>query len=235
MVEALGWQGNVGETVTISLAGGITIKAPTLIIPRLSVHGHTMEFVKGIVLPEDTPGVDGILGQSFLSAFEVSISHRDGARVLALEPRQPASAGEPDFDVFICHKSADQAIGRELYDLLTARRMRPFFSPVSVPQAGEAAYQISIQRAMLSCTHMVVIASGTGGRLFSKWVEAEWQGFANELLSGHKRGNIVNLLCGGLTADKLPFPLSNYHALVHGAPNWEPQLLQLLNPPSSHV
>lgn len=230
MIEALGWQQHVGETVQLNLAAGIKVKAPALVIPKLSVHGHVAKFIKGLVLPEDTPGVDGILGQSFLCAFDVSISHREGYPALVLEPRAVAAVGEPAFDVFICHKSADQAVGRQLFELLTARGLRPFFSPVSVPQSGEAAYQIAIQRALLSSTHMVVLVSTEGGKLFSKWVEAEWQGFANELLSGRKQGNIVNLLCNGLAADKLPFPLSNYHALVHGAPSWDLQLLQFLAP-----
>jgi hypothetical protein len=49
--------------------------------------------------------------------------------------------------------------------------------------------------------------------LLSGWVEAEWRVSINEKRSGRKQGNVVTVLCHGLTPDLLPMSLRYYEAV----------------------
>lgn len=85
LVAALGLSDRVGEEIDVSLAGGVRIKAPKLVIPQLSVHGMEARDVKAVVLKEPKVGVDGLLGLSFLNRFAYRID-RDRDPKLILEP-----------------------------------------------------------------------------------------------------------------------------------------------------
>ena len=65
----------VGEEVEVSLAGGIRIKAPQLVLPSMSVQAMETENVKAVVLKESQPGVDGCIGLSFLNRFMYCIEN----------------------------------------------------------------------------------------------------------------------------------------------------------------
>lgn len=228
LVEALGWQEHVGDEVAVNLAGGITIKAPSLLIPQMEVLGREQQYIRGMVLPEHTLGVDGILGMSFLSAYDVEILHREGTPTLMLHPSVPTPGNQPDtdFDVFICHKSADASVGRKIYDTLVSRDYHPFFSPVSVAETGQAQYARAIHKALEACTHMVVVYSLSGGN--DKWVESEWMCFVNSLNSARKTGNLICMLCGGAKEQNLPIPLNSYQAIAYGAKDWAKDMISFL-------
>jgi len=86
LVTALGWSDRVGNEVEISLAGGVRIRAPELLIPELSVYARGARDVAGVVLKAPEVGVDGLLGMSFLDRFAYRID-REQEPKLILQPR----------------------------------------------------------------------------------------------------------------------------------------------------
>ena len=89
VVEALGLTSRTGEAIEVSLAGGLRTKGPRLTLPAVTVQGLQARDVDAVVLPESTPGVDGLLGMSFLGRFDFELSDAGGtgARGLVLRPK----------------------------------------------------------------------------------------------------------------------------------------------------
>lgn len=119
------------------------------------------------------------------------------------------------YDVFICFKSEDLAYAREVYDYLQENSLNPFFSPVSLEDVGESDFTAAIFEALESITHMVVVTS-SAEYVNTDYVKAEWMAFFNEKYKGKKKGNIVTVLFGDMSADELPMPLSHYQVLPWG-------------------
>ncbi len=226
MVDILGIGEFVGEEVELNLPNAIRIKAPTVLLPAVEVQGQRAEWVKGVVLDESVPGLEGSLGMSFLSRFDYRIE----GRTLLLKQRAPAQAIGMH-DVFICHKSDDREISRKVYDLLNARGLRVFFSPVSIPEQGDSDFQRVIDRALEEAAHLVLICSSREA-IETPWVASEWRIFINMLRSNRKRGNLVNLLCGGMSPASLPATLSRFHCVELGADGWQDELASFLSPSS---
>ncbi|MFH1463076.1 MAG: TIR domain-containing protein [Pseudomonadota bacterium] len=223
MVEILGIGEFVGEEVELNLPNAIRIRAPSVLVPSIEVQGHTAEWVKGIVLDEAIPGIEGSLGMSFLARFDYRIE----GRTLSLGRRAPAATPRVH-DVFICHKSQDRASARRVHDLLVERGAKPFFSPISVPELGDADFQRVIDQAIEGATHMVLVCSSRAA-IETPWVASEWRSFVNMLCSGQKRGNLLNLLCDGMLPAQLPASLSRFHAVTLDAPGWRDELVRFVS------
>ena len=73
LVQALGLGDKLGPEMTVTLAAGIKVKGPGIILPRLSVFGKEARLVKAVVVEPSMAGVDGLLGHSFLSQFDYHI------------------------------------------------------------------------------------------------------------------------------------------------------------------
>ena len=116
------------------------------------------------------------------------------------------SSIQPHWDIFISKSSKDAAAARTVYDHLTGYGLRVFLSEVSLMEKGQADFGKAIDHALEECQHLVVVASSTEN-LDSKWVEAEWRAFLNELRSGRKKGNVLTVLVGDLTVADLPVSL----------------------------
>ena len=87
LVRALGLQARLGVAETIRGVGGGKVQGRTFTLPRITVLGRSADAVEASVLlkPEGV-GIDGLLGQSFLKAFRLSIC--PGAAVpVQLDPR----------------------------------------------------------------------------------------------------------------------------------------------------
>jgi clan AA aspartic protease (TIGR02281 family) len=225
MVEILGIASHVGDKVEISLAGGVRIKAPQLVIPSMAVQGMKAEYVKAIVLEESRPGVDGCIGSSFLNRFDYQIQ-KDAPHKLLLRQRGESKSSTA-FDVFICHKADDLSDAKKVFDLLTAAGNNPFLSEVSLQKGGDADFRRVIDKALEDATHLVVVCSSRRN-IESPWVEAEWGLFLNLKRSGRRRGNIVNVLGGGMSANDLPIALQNYQAISLGDESWKSTLINYL-------
>lgn len=85
MSDILGIREEGGDTVELILPDAIRIKAPQILIPRISVNGMGTDYVKAVVLKEAIPGVDGCLGLSFLERFDYTIENGSCHR-LVLKP-----------------------------------------------------------------------------------------------------------------------------------------------------
>lgn len=86
LLSVLGLSGQTGAVMTVALAGGIRIQGPEVIIPSITVFGKTAEQVKAIVIPPSVPGVDGLLGHSFLNRFDYRVDRTRDPQ-LSLEPK----------------------------------------------------------------------------------------------------------------------------------------------------
>lgn len=222
MVDILGIQEFVGEEVELSLPNAIRIKAPQLLIPKISVNGSDAEFVKAVVLRQTMPGVDGCVGLSFMHRFDYDIEKNR----LILRPLKKAEQA-PKYDVFISHKSEDLSWARKVYDALTGAGLHPFLSEQSLPELGEAEYQKAIDAVLEGATHMVLVATSRQ-RLQSPWVESEWRMFEGMKRSGKKTGNIVPVLGEGMKPEDLPPTLSKYQAVPMSDPQWAARLTAFL-------
>ena len=90
IVDALGLAGTLGDETELSLAGGVIQKGRKLTLPSVTVGGHTVADTDAVVLPDNTIGIDGLLGRSFLKHFTMTIS---GGRTptLILKPVRTSS------------------------------------------------------------------------------------------------------------------------------------------------
>ena len=135
------------------------------------------------------------------------------------------------YDAFISFKHSGRGGGltpdadaaRAVYDALTAAGVRTFFSPECLKHHGQGRFASSIEAALESAKFLVLVAS-CRAHIDSRWVEAEWDAFINDVRSGHKPdGDLVILNCGNLTPATLPLFLRRHSmfrqqeidALVH--------------------
>jgi hypothetical protein len=114
--------------------------------------------------------------------------------------------------VFISSKSDDYASARRVYESLTGLGIECFFSEETLSQLGDAEYKNAIDDALDVATHLVIVTSSRANAE-SRWVRYEWNSFDNEILAGRKSGNIITVLCGGLTTSELPYALRRRQAL----------------------
>lgn len=224
-VRAMGWSGQTGDMVELSLAGGLRLSARTLLVPAMSVDGHAADNVKAVVVESPGPGLDGILGLSFLNRFDYTISGGERPR-LTLRAKGEATA-QAEYDVFLCHKSEDQETARALFDYLRAEGYRPFFSPVSLGAKASASFQQAVDRALELARHMVVVGSSRAN-MEAPWVRGEWQRFEVLRNTGRKTGSLVVLLAGTMRNIDLPVGLVHCEAVSVSSPGWREELRRFL-------
>ncbi len=108
-----------------------------------------------------------------------------------------------NYDVFISSKSEDYPFAGVVYDFLEANGVHCFLASRELDKIGEAQYSNAIDDALDQSEHMVVVAS-SAEHIRSKWVQAEWGTFVNDLRSNYRNGNLVNILCGDIQLCDLP-------------------------------
>lgn len=86
LIKVLELTDKLGKEVTLILAAGIKIKGREVIIPEMSVFGKSAKDVKAVVVPPSTPGVDGLLGHTFLNKFDYHIDRTSNPK-LKLNPK----------------------------------------------------------------------------------------------------------------------------------------------------
>lgn len=112
------------------------------------------------------------------------IMYEDDATVLdALQKRVlNASAKEEPYDVFICYKESDEngnrtpdsVMAQDIYDVLTAKGMRVFFSRISLEDKLGADYEPCIFAALNSAKVMLMVTTDSD-HCNSAWVKNEWK------------------------------------------------------------
>ena len=135
---------------------------------------------------------DSILtDRDYLTALEHSdllarrVLQEEAERLEALRLRiLGISAGEKPYDIFICYKETDDmgrrtldsVLAQDLYDLLTGKQYRVFFSRISLEDKLGAEYEPYIFAALNSAR--IMLAVGTRPEHFSAtWVRNEWSRF----------------------------------------------------------
>ncbi len=91
---------------------------------------------------------------------------------------------EEDFDVFLCFRSADEngaptrerTVARRIYDELTSRKIKTFFSEVTLKDRLGDDFEPVIFKALYSCKFFVLIACSEEN-INSPWVKNEWSRF----------------------------------------------------------
>lgn len=119
-----------------------------------------------------------------------------------------ADAGE-DYEVFISFKSKDKGrmtrdaqIARRIYDELTKRGIKTFFSDVTLQGKVGADYEPIIYRALMSCKFFVLV--GTSDEYIqSEWVKNEWTRF-EERMEREKLSGVACAVFDGNAVKELP-------------------------------
>jgi len=124
------------------------------------------------------------------------------------------------YDVFISFKNSDSkgnktkdsTIAERLYNFLSDKGLRVFFSNKELESKGIAHFSKYIGDALDSSKFLVVVGCNREN-LESKWVCQEWDSFLNAILSGRKSKEArVFVFYQDMKLNELPFALSNLQA-----------------------
>ena len=115
------------------------------------------------------------------------------------------------YDVFISFKNSgkdgsatpDAAAARKVYEALKRQGISTFFSEESLAEEGRGHFGRAIEKALESSRVLVLVAS-CRAHIESQWVEVEWDSFAQDILSGNKKGELFIYNCGALKPKDLP-------------------------------
>ena len=95
---------------------------------------------------------------------------------------------EQDFDVFLCFKSTDDEgnatedrfIARNIYNELTKRNIKTFFSEISLKDRLGQDYEPIIYKALYTCKVFILIATKEE-HIQASWVKNEWARFRDRM------------------------------------------------------
>lgn len=129
---------------------------------------------------------------------------------------------ESDYEVFISAKNLDDAghptedrnIAQELWEFLTGRGLRTFFSNVSLERMGVSAYTKAIDDALDRAQVLVVVCT-SGAHADSQWVRYEWDSFLNDIRSGIKPEGHVFVYLVNESIRNLPRGLRHTQCIEH--------------------
>ena len=126
-----------------------------------------------------------------------------------------------DYQVFISFKNSDEngytedrQLADALYQYLTAKGIKTFYSNVSLLNFGEAAYKEVIDGVLDEVRIMLVIGSKKE-YLTSKWCKYEWQTYQQNILGGIVQGSIVTFL-GEMELANVPTAIRHYQSFKIG-------------------
>jgi hypothetical protein len=122
-------------------------------------------------------------------------------------------------DVFISRKSADAKFAKPIFDYLTSQGLVVFDSEHTLKQMGNADYVKTIDEALATTTHMVVVGS-SAENIKSSWVEAEWLFFLNRKRSGKTSGNLFTVITKDFKLEDVPPSLANYEVIPYNEKNF---------------
>jgi DnaK suppressor protein len=115
------------------------------------------------------------------------------------------------YEVFISFKNSakngkqtpDAAAARKVHAALKGRGISTFFSEESLAEKGSGHFGKAIEAALDSSRVLILVAS-CREHIESRWVEAEWDSFLQDVRSGNKEGELFILNCGDLKPTDLP-------------------------------
>lgn len=160
----------------------------------LTLCRYGIEYVEDPRTGEYKPTVSRMSGESVLedadyqAALRYSdertkeIYRREAKRIADIQKRYLEIARkEKPYDVFICFRAEEadhsrtesSVIGQEIYDLLTAKGVKVFFSRITLQDKLAEAYEPYIYAALHSAKVMLVVATKPA-ELRQRWVKNEW-------------------------------------------------------------
>lgn len=129
---------------------------------------------------------------------------------------------ENGFEVFISFKNTDKngertqdsVMAEELYYALKEKKIRAFYSNISISERGEHRFGKMIREAIEQCS--IFVAVGTSIENFeSEWVEYERESFHDEMMNGNKartRSAMFSYITKNVSTNKLPMELRRCQA-----------------------
>lgn len=145
------------------------------------------------------------------------------------------------YDVFICCKSEDYALARNVYNFLVKKGYRVFLADTELRIKGVAEYGKVIDIALDSAKHLILVTSKKE-YVETSYVESEWRTFIEEKRSGRKQGNLLTVL-QDIDVSSLPislrifqsFPYSEYYNIVDYLPECGQAINEDFNPIESRL
>lgn len=117
------------------------------------------------------------------------------------------------YDIFICCKSEDYELARNVYTYLVERGYRVFLADAELRKKANAEYGKVIDSALDSACHLIVVTSRKEF-VESSYVESEWRTFLEEKRTGRKQGNLLTIL-KGIDVSVLPISLRKYQSFPY--------------------
>jgi len=126
---------------------------------------------------------------------------------------------EKKYDVFISFKNSDDngnktkdsIIAKKLYNYLTDKGLRVFFSETELEFLGMAQYTPVIDDSLDSSRFLIAVGC-SHDNLNARWVRYEWESFLNDIRSGIKKDAEVFVLYQDMTTKEMPRALRQQQA-----------------------
>lgn len=119
------------------------------------------------------------------------------------------------YDIFICCKSEDYGLARNVYKFLVDRGFRVFLADAELRKKANAEYGKVIDKALDSAKHFILVASRKEF-VESSYVESEWRTFLEEQRTGRKQGNILTIL-KEIEVSSLPISLRKFQSFQYSS------------------
>lgn len=115
------------------------------------------------------------------------------------------------YQVFISFKKSnhskaltpDAVVAEKLYKLFRDNNIETFYSEESLAECGAGQFSRAIEKALDEAKVLILVGS-CRENIESRWVEAEWDSFLNDVRSGHKEGHLFIVNCGTMKPSELP-------------------------------
>jgi len=128
--------------------------------------------------------------------------------------------GRDQYDIFISFKNSDLKTGKKtedsklaktLYDYLTSKGLKVFFSDIELEFLGQSQYTDAIDAALDSSRFLIAVGCRREN-LESEWVKYEWRSFINDIRDGSKSNSEVFVLYKNMEVLNLPRALKERQA-----------------------
>ncbi len=133
------------------------------------------------------------------------------------------SKSESPYDIFICYKKTQAVINgeeaytkdsvhaREIYEILTKQGYKVFFAEKTLQNVAGNEYEAIIFNALNTSKVMLVVCSKLE-HANAPWVKNEWRRFVKQMEFDESK-KLLPIMCGDMSAGKLPDLLKRYQAL----------------------
>lgn len=165
----------------------------------MSAYDRILGYCKTVKLGNDIPAmcIDRIAElKNSLQSSETSSCGENTLQSLKVYLGQ-ALPNTGNYDVFISHKSADDAIATKIYDYLQQTGRVAFCDHFTLRELHDSEYDKRIVESLENSKHLVVVASDPE-YLKDKWVYSEWHRFYNDKRLNRRNGNLILVLSDDL-------------------------------------